>query len=410
MSSIVRFGTDSAVELEFADGALVAECGVPRARALDAPAQAVARALAEPLDYPPLGKSTTPGDRVVVVLGHDVPQAAEVVGGLIRYLADNGVAPDGIGVLRSGGDLEAGGAELLRELPPDWQQRIALLIHDPADRGRLAYLAATSAGEPILLNRAIIDADVVLPVGCAGPRSGPGRFSVHGLIYPAFSDEQTLLRFRAAQPVEAAGGPRRRVIEEVNEVGWLLGVTFAVQVVPGPGDRILHVLAGEVEAVARRSRELYRQAWSWSVPRRASLVLATMEGGFGQQTWHNFAQCVAAAVPLVEEGGAIAVCSSLSAEPGPGIRRLVGARSRQAALRQVQKEKLEDARQAAQLAQALEWARVYLLSGLDHELLEELEIAPIADAAELARLVARHETCILLANAHLSMVSVAAED
>ena len=132
MPSIVRFGSDSSVELDLANGVLLAECGTPRGRVLDDPAADVARALAEPLDCPPLAKTTTPGDRVVLVLGHDVPRAAEVVGAVVRCLADSGVDPDGVSILQSRSDAEAGNADLCRELPADWRPRIAVTIHDPA--------------------------------------------------------------------------------------------------------------------------------------------------------------------------------------------------------------------------------------------------------------------------------------
>ena len=121
-------------------------------------------------------------------------------------------------------------------------------------------------------------------------------------------------------------------------------------------------------------------------------------------------RALAAATALVDEGGAIAVCSNLTAQPGPAIQRLAGSQSPAATLRRIHKERLEDALQATQLVEALQRARVYLLSGLAPSLLEDLDIAPIAKTAELARLVARHKSSILLANAHLAMVAVGPPD
>jgi len=406
MPPIVRFGIDSSVELELSNGVLLAECGTPRGRSLDDPAGATARALAEPLDYPPLSKSTTPGDRVVVVLGQDVPQAPQIVGVVVRHLVESGVAPDGLTVLQTRSDAEAGNRDLGRRLPAEWRERIAFLAHDPAQRDRLAYLAASGSGEPILLSRAIVDADVVLPIGCMNRRKEAGRFGIHSAVFPTFSDRRTLDRFHSPEALEPEGTHKKRFVAEVAEVGWLLGVTFSIQVVPGGGDRVLHVLAGEVGAVGRRSRQLYREAWGSTVPRQATLVVAALEGGPAQQTWHNLGQALAGAAALVEEGGAIAVCCGLTAPPGPGMQRLAGALSRGATLRQIQKDRLEDALPATQLVEALDKADVYLLSGLDRTLVEELDMAPVADARELARLAGRHKSCILLANAHLAMVTI----
>ena len=74
MLTILRYGADSSAEMEVPDGALLAECRAPRDECVEDLAAAVASALAEPLDYPPLSKCTTPSDRIVVPLEGGVPR------------------------------------------------------------------------------------------------------------------------------------------------------------------------------------------------------------------------------------------------------------------------------------------------------------------------------------------------
>ena len=124
-----------------------------------------------------------------------------------------------------------------------------------------------------------------------------------------------------------------RSSREVDRAAWLLGVNFTIQLVPAAGDGILHVVAGQSDAVRRRGRQLYDAAWTWAVARRASLVVAAIEGGHAQQTWDNFGRALDSARTLVEDGGAIAVCCDLAAGPGPAVQHLAAARSRQSALR-----------------------------------------------------------------------------
>jgi hypothetical protein len=174
--------------------------------------------------------------------------------------------------------------------------------------------------------------------------------------------------------------------------------------VPGQGEEVLHVLAGESGAVSRRGRELYRSAWRSTAPRPASLVVAAIEGGPSCQTWDAVGNALAAASRLVEEGGVIALCCDLENEPGPAIQRLEAAPSRAAALEQIRKEKPEDSLPATQLAQTLDRARVYLLSRLDESFVDNLGIAPMREPQEVARLAGGHESCILLANAPYAIV------
>jgi len=399
MHATLRYDLDGLVCLEPADGAWLAQCGTPRESPLDDLAAAVASALAGPLDYPPLAQSAMPGDRVVLALEPAVPRAAEIVAAVVACLAGAGVDPDGIGVLRTKSDAEGGVPDPCGLLPREVRSRVALVTHDPANPGRLGYLAATDDGRSILLNRAVLDADVVLPVGCLGNRASPEYRGIHGAVYPTFSDEKTLLRFRSLELLDPRGAPKKHLVRLCNEVGWLLGVNFTIQVVPGGGDCVLHVLAGEAGAVRRRGRDLYRTAWTCTVPHRASLVVAAVEGGPLRQTWQNLGLALTAALGLVEDEGAIAVCCGLAAEPGPAVRRLAESSSRRDALRQIRKDRFEDALAAAQLAEALDRVTVYLLSRLDDALVEQLDITPLAGPDELARLVRRRPSCIVLANA-----------
>ena len=119
--------------------------------------------------------------------------------------SDAGVDPDGITVLRSPSDRDAGAEDPCRLLAATLRERIALVTHDPADRRQLAYLAASESGEAILLNRALHEADVVLSVGCLHGDQSAGYFGIHGAIYPTFSDAKTLQRFRGLGSLNGRG-------------------------------------------------------------------------------------------------------------------------------------------------------------------------------------------------------------
>jgi len=402
----LHYGPDASVQLELAEGASPVECGGPREEPLDDLAAAAAEALREPLDYPPLARCTTPGDRVVLALDHSLPQAAQITAAVIRALVEANVDPDGITVLQTQADVDAEAGDPRRLLDESLRERTRLYTHDPDDRERLAYLAASEAGEPILLSRAIHDADLVLPIGCLHDPAAAGYYGIHSTIFPTFSDRKTMRRFRSFGSLEAGGRHKKRLAREVEQVAWLLGINFTIQLVPAGGDAVLHVVAGQSDAVQRRGEELYQAAWNQSVPGRANLVVAAIEGDSRQQTWENLGRALDTAVDLAEDGGAIAVCCDLDAQPGPAVQQMVGARSREAALRRIRKQRPDDTLPAAQLARALDHGRVYLLSRLDPTLVEELEMIHVASGDELGRLARRHKSAIFLANAALATVTV----
>lgn len=397
--AVLRYGNNSSVLLDSANGTAPEEFGTPRGQPLCDLAAATTASLGEPIDYPPLIQCATPGDRVVLALERGVPQVAQVMAAIIDKLIDAGVDPDGITVLQTSTDLDPQGDDPCRLTRLPLRERITLLTHDPADRRQLAYLAASESGDAILISRTLHEADVVLPVGCVRADETAGYFGIHSSVYPAFSDTKAIQRFRGFGSLNGRGARRRELTAEVDHVAWLLGVDFTVQLVPAAGDRVLHVLAGQSEAVRRRGRELYREAWSWPASRQASLVVAAIEGNAVQQTWENVGRAIQVASRFVEEDGAIAVCCDLAVEPGPALQQMAHAPSRESGLRQVGKERPVDALPAAQLAHALEQHKVYLLSRLDPTVVEELDVIPIAEPDELIRLAKQHPSCILLSNA-----------
>jgi len=400
----LRYGLDRCVAVRLGNGVAPTVRGLPRGKALSDLGQATARALDEPLDYPPLRRATTPGDRVVVALDQDLPQTPVVTAAVVQSLVRAGVQPDGISVLQTRGGARNGNGDPCALLDPDLRRCIGRVIHDPGERSHLAYLAAGARGEPILLNRALHEADLVLPVGCLRRESAAGYFGIHGVLFPTFSDQHTLQRFRSPGCLSRDGRRRARLVRRCEEVAWLLGINFTIQLVPGAGESVLHVLAGQSAAVEQKARRLFDQAWSGPPVQRASLVAVGIEGGASQQTWDNLGRALGLAAGLVEQGGAIVVCCELHSRPGPALRQLANRRSRRAAVQRIAQLRTPDTLPALQLIRALRRGRVFLLSRLHPETVEELDMVPVSDGAELERLARGHGSAIVLANAPNAIV------
>lgn len=408
MASQLRYGLDSVLELDVPEGALVAECLAPHGDALKDPAAAMRSALAEPLNFPPLSQAVIPGDRVVIAIEADVPQAATIVGAVVESLLGAGIVAKDICILFSAGGPSRLADALLSGLPADLRDQIEVIAHDPAHRDQLSYLAAGDNGEGIYINRRLFDADVVLPIGCVRVEGAPAYFGVGGTLFPTFSDAAALDRFHAPA-IESQHDDVVRRRREAHEVAWLLGVMLTIQIVPAAGGGVLHAIAGNAESVERRATDLCKQAWGFEVPRSAELVVAAIEGGEDQQTWENVGRAVAAAARAVADDGAVAVCTELSSQPGPALEWISRARDLPDALRHIRKQHSADATAAHELAALLQRARVYLLSRLEESIVEELGLAPVGEAADIGRLVRRHRSCILLGNAQYAQPTPVAE-
>jgi len=398
MASLLRYGTDAAVQLDIPPNVLIASCEAPRGQAIHDVQAATRRALAAPLDFPPLAQAAVPGDHVALALDHGVPQQAHLMAAVVESLLAAGVNPAEITIVCAVADDGILSSDPRELLPPEIQDEINLELHDPTHRDRLSYLAASSEAKPIYVNRAIHEADLVVPISCLRLEQSLGYHGVSGGVFPAFSDQKTLERYRSPNSL-ASAVQRKRLRKEADDASWLLGVSFTIQVVPGAGEQVLHVLAGAPQSVIREGQKLCEAAWSYKVPSRASLVVASIEGDSSQQTWENVGRALSSAARAMADDGAIALCTNLEEGPGPALRFIAQTDDPPAALRQIAKERPSDALPATELLHALERGRVYLLSKLEESVVEGLGIAAVDDPNQIARLAQRHPSCIVLANA-----------
>ena len=371
--------------------------GAENARQIDA-SQATFDALASPLDFPPLSHALVPGDRVAIALDEAVPRAASVVQGVVTSLRTAGIEDSAISVVTRSAET----SQLCRdEFAGNGRCDINFVVHDPADESAVCLVGQMRRHGPLLVNRSIFDADVVLPVGLA-------RFDdagVYDSLFPRFSDNAAIERFQspAAIASETSQANRER---ETDEAGRLIGAPLVIEVVPGANDSVAHVVAGQPDAVADRARQLLRDEWQYHTEHRASLVITTITGGAQAQNWDNVGRALAAAERLVTDDGAVAVCSNLNEPLGQSLGRLVGSEDLEATERKLRHDHAHDSWAAWQLARALQRGPVYFLSQLDAETVEEMGMAPVADVKELARLASRHEDYIVLEDAQHALAIV----
>jgi nickel-dependent lactate racemase len=365
------------------------------------PVAATTAALADPLEFPPLSAAVVPGDRVAIAVDESAPCVGQIVQGMIDTLCRARIDAESISVVaRDAQTLDACSAALSsRE-----GNGVSYVIHDPDDKNGLCLVGMTKRHGPLVVNRTIFDADVVLPVGCARLR-GCGAYES---LFPRFSDRTTIERLRTPSKLRSSAARAERT-RETEEAGWLIGTTLVIEVVPGANETVAHVVAGDASAVSRRARKLCGEQWALRSSQRASLVIATLTGGTRSQNWSNVARALVSAARLVAEDGAVAICSNLDQPPGESLGRLLGSTDLAATERHLLHERAEDSWPAWLLARALQRGPVYFLSQLAEETVEELGLAPVSDLEELERLAGRHGSVAVLENAQHAVAKVDGE-
>ena len=186
---------------------------------------------------------------------------------------------------------------------PDELADVQTARHDPSDRAKLAYIASTRGGRRVYLNKAVADADQVIILTRRGrTKSGPTGGALD--LFPALAETPDTRRH---------DGPAVDANEEAVEVSWMLGLPIFVQVIEGPNDTALEVLAGPSDSLAG-GVERFDAVWSAPTPKRAPAVVAAISGGPEHITLSTLVAAIENAVRVCERDGRILLLT----EAGPG--------------------------------------------------------------------------------------------
>jgi hypothetical protein len=129
-------------------------------------------------------------------------------------------------------------------------------------------------------------------------------------------------------------------------------------------------------------------------------VIAAIDHEAGPHAWEQLGAAVEVARSLVARGGKIVILSDLNAELTQGLEMIRTGESARDAIRPLRKAAPPDLICATQLAAAADWARIYLLSGLPDEIVDELFLAPVSNETEVRRLLDEDSSCLFLEAAH----------
>jgi nickel-dependent lactate racemase len=395
------------VDLKVEDSASVGFQQTPPSPPIVDLAAAVSSALESPIGFPALNRALTPDDNVVIVLDEQLPRLPEMLVPVLEHIVRARVRPDRITILmQSGREF----ADQANGMPPPFKD-VHTEVHDPANRRKLSYLATTRRGRRVYLNRTAVDADQVVVL--ARRRFDPllGYSGAEGALYPTLSDEATRQDLYSHMSLAAPGSKPWPARKEATEVAWLLGVPFVLEIIEGTGDELAHVIGGTME-VGDEGIQRLDANWRISVDSLADLVVAAISGDADRQTFADLAGALATAARVVKPQGRIVLVSDAAPSLGAGSELLRQAGDPDHALKLLRDNPPSDMRAAYQWASAAKRARLFVMSRLPADVVEQMFATPLEDINQLQRLVASPGSRLFLPDAHkmLALATRAGED
>ncbi len=241
----------------------------------------VVEAVRDPTGTPPLNKIAKKNDSIIVLvddLTRPTPQK-EILPVVLRELCSSRANEDNIKIMIGlGTHRPMTDAEILDHLGPEVVERFGVSNHDFRDDRRLVNLGTTELGIPALVNRAVVDADLVVSVGNIVPHNAAGWGGGGKMILPGVCGEESvgILHIAAGRVkpigslVATADNPMRR---DINTIARKAGLKAIVNTVLNNEDRVVRVFAGDPEQAFRDGVETARQVFCRVVPELTDVIV-----------------------------------------------------------------------------------------------------------------------------------------
>ncbi len=233
------------------------------------PAAAFLRAMEEPIGRPPLAEIVRPGAKVALLTGDRMTDfmlgSRDGLGHVILdYLNRAGVPDEDVTLVFACGTHPHRNAD--EKLGPKLINRVGRYVrHLATNDDDLAFVGYTSHGNAVWLNRAVVEADVVIGVGEISPNThggwcGGGKMILPGVAGRATVEHNHRQLMRPDTPLGLTdGNPLRRDMEEGADLGRL---AFKIDVLVNSSQQIVAVYSGDFRKEHRTAiDEVGREIW-----------------------------------------------------------------------------------------------------------------------------------------------------
>jgi len=187
--------------------------------------------------------------------------------------------------------------------------RIQVINHDAFNPKALVRMGTTRAGIPVMLNRLVIGADLVLGIGTIVPHHIPGFSGGAKIIQPGICGMQTtgevhLLSVRSCA-LSMLGIVENTVRHEMEAIAEKAGLRAILNTVLDAKGRLVKAVFGDPRAAFREGVELSRRVYGVSVANKTDIVV-TGSHPCDIEFWQAH-KCLYAAEHCVNDGGTIIV-------------------------------------------------------------------------------------------------------
>ena len=291
---------------------------------------AVAKALANPTNSPPLRDLASPGDSVCIAFT-DITRSSPdylLVPPVLAELEAAGVYDEDITLLCGIGlHRPSTPEEKVAKLGQWVVDRYRVIDNEPQNPDALVDLGTTDSGIPLSVNRVAYEANLLIATGIVEPHQYAGYSGGRKTLSVGAAGEAMIAYTHGPQMVDHPGTRLGRIDgnpfhEAITEAARRAGLRFIVNVVQDDQKQVVYVRAGEPEATFKELVAFAKTIYEVPVPKQYDVAVA----GVGFPKDANLYQASRAAsylffapTPVVRPGGVFIIPAPCDEGAGEGV-------------------------------------------------------------------------------------------
>ena len=295
----------------------------------DVPA-AIERALADPINSPPLRELAKPGDTACIVFT-DITRASPdhlLVPAILAELEAAGVRDEDITLLCGiGMHRPSTPEEKVIKLGQELVDRYRVIDNEPQNPAALVDLGTTDSGIPLSVNRVAYDADLLVATGIVEPHQYAGYSGARKTLAVGAAGEAMIAYTHGPQMIDHPGTRLGKIEgnpfhKAITEAARRANLRFILNVVQDDHKRPAAILAGEPEATFVELVNAAKELYEVPIPRQFDVAVA----GVGYPKDENLYQASRAAsylffapTSVVKDGGVLIVPAPTREGAGDGV-------------------------------------------------------------------------------------------
>lgn len=366
------------------------------------PSQLVRAAVESPLDAPPLPEFLSSSERLLVIVNDGTrPTPSSTI---LDIIGDELEAADARFLVATGAHRPPTEDEYRRILGGNYDRfRKRIEAHNARDRASLVDLGRTRNGTPILLNRALLEADRVVITGSVEPHYFAGYTGGRKAFLPGVAGIDTIEanhRLALDPRARALALDDNPVSQDMDDALSLLpSRVFSIMTVLDKDQGISGCFAGDVRASFGAAARMAASIFGVNLPSRADIVVSVAREPMDLDLYQSQKAIDNGALALADGGILLLVASCREGVGDRAYMELLGSSSGPAdALAKIRSGYRLGYHKAAKIAQVASRASIRAISELDEATLRKAFIAKrgslqaafdeaLADKGSLARVL-----------------------